>query len=232
MRLFDDDEKIKAFDTLSELYYQKNFGSLSKADIDLLFFKIYIEHLREKELHYDDYTMSKSLGLTEARVRSLKEKYYVKFAKDFSWKQDFADAVKNAKYDENNKSIKLMIEDVNVLKEVRHFVYEHGWYDEFQLNPKLFQCSLDCFIMMCAYLDDENLLIEHDKEIIQILKSKSIEGETINALEDGNYKKDLKEMLYDLSESALCELLETLPFGKFGAKMLKEVSNVIKGKFF
>ena len=48
---------------------------------------------------------------------------------------------------------RFQITDVNVIKDARHFFEINGHYDEFQLNPKLFQCSLEAFVNNC---DDKN----------------------------------------------------------------------------
>lgn len=76
---FSVEEKAEAFDSISELYFDRNFGSTSKSDFETLLFSIYIEHLIKNGLPYDDYIMSKTLGITETRVRALKERKQLKY---------------------------------------------------------------------------------------------------------------------------------------------------------
>lgn len=153
---FSNKEKQSCFDKISELYFCKNFGSTSKADLEVLLFSEYIEHCIGAGKPYDDYTLSKQLGITQSRVRTLKERKELKYPHEgFDWRVSFADSVKNAKYDESDHYVKIIIQDVNVLNEARHFIEEKGWYDECSLNKKLFRLPLDCFVEICV--DDKSL---------------------------------------------------------------------------
>lgn len=75
---FTADEKAAAFDKISALYFAQNFGSTSKADFETLMFSEYIEQHIKHGLPYDDYTLSKELGLTQSRIRALKERKELK----------------------------------------------------------------------------------------------------------------------------------------------------------
>ena len=61
---FSNEEKQACFDKISELYFCKNFGSTSKADLEVLLFSEYIGHCISAGEPYDDYTLSKQLGIT------------------------------------------------------------------------------------------------------------------------------------------------------------------------
>ena len=76
-------EKAKMFDEITAHYYNHNFGSFSKSDIDLLMFKFFLEKEIENNVNGDnlldynsvsDYEISKKLGITQQRVRTLKIK--------------------------------------------------------------------------------------------------------------------------------------------------------------
>lgn len=82
---FSDKEKLAAFDKIAGLYFDRNFGSVSKADFETLMFSIYIEHLLDNDLPYDDYTMSNSLGISESRIRTLKERKQLKYPREYIW---------------------------------------------------------------------------------------------------------------------------------------------------
>lgn len=65
--------KAEAFDKIAELFYNCNFGSTSKADIETLMFSIFIERILKEDgpenfKSYSDYTLSKALCITQARV--------------------------------------------------------------------------------------------------------------------------------------------------------------------
>ena len=72
IKSFTQEEKEELFDTLMAMYFHKNFGSLSKTDLETYLFSFYLEHLLNNQFNYDDYTVGKDLGLTLSRVRGLK----------------------------------------------------------------------------------------------------------------------------------------------------------------
>ena len=155
---FKDEEKIRLFDKLDELYFRKNFGSVSKTDLETLVFSEYIECCIRNNVAYDDYSLSKELGITQSRIRALKERKELKYPLNDDpewWKTPFVNAIKNAKYDDKNHSIKFIVQDVNVMNEVRHYIEMAGWYDECSLNRKLLSIPLDCFTEIC--LENESL---------------------------------------------------------------------------
>ena len=209
---FTNEEKIEAFDKIAALYFNKNFGSTSKADLETLLFSEYIEHCLRKKLPFDDYTVSKDLGITQSRVRSFKERKELKYPYDkFFWKEAFASAVENAKYDEHDHYVKFIIQDINVMNETRHFIEEKGWYDEYTLNKKLLRIPLDCFVEICLK-DEELSIIFTDvakKKIKKISKSDSSIMKFMN-----DFSKDgLKSFLMSAGKEALVGVLSSLPFG-------------------
>lgn len=97
-----------------------------------------------------DYEIGRELGLTIQRVRSLREREVLKWPqKDDYWKDRFIDCLKDARYDEKSDAVKIPVPDVNVIKEVRNFIERAGLIDDYQLNPKVFQCNLDALIAIC-----------------------------------------------------------------------------------
>lgn len=147
---FSIEEKCALFDKLEQMYFCQNFGSTSKADLEVFLFSEYIEHCLNAGFPYDDYSLSKILGISQSRIRTLKEKKELKYPrKGFDWKKAFADSVKNAKYDESDHYVKIIIQDVNVMNEIRHYIEDKGWYDECSLNRKLLRIPLGCFADIC-----------------------------------------------------------------------------------
>ena len=80
---FTTEKKAAAFDSIAELYYNHNFGTATKGEIDLLMFKIYMEAAIENHINPDnsidysacsDYKIGVSLGISPAKVRNLKLK--------------------------------------------------------------------------------------------------------------------------------------------------------------
>ena len=88
------EQKAEAFDEIAELYYDKNFGTASKSEIDVLMFSIYINRILEQsesEMNtYSDYILSKYLGITQSKVKNLKIKKELIYPRDeFRWEESF-----------------------------------------------------------------------------------------------------------------------------------------------
>lgn len=212
LKVFTDFEKIQLFDKISALYFERNFGSTSKSDLETLLFSEYIEHcIREKE-PFDDYTLSKQLGITQSRVRALKERKELKYPHEgFDWRQAFAEAVQYAKYDSNDHYVKVIIEDINVLTEVRHFIENKGWYDECSLNRKLLRIPLDCFAEICLDGDEIEKCFTDDtlENVTKIADSDS----AVKAFVKDFSKDGFKKFLMTASKELAGTVIGLLPFG-------------------
>lgn len=178
-----EDEVQEAF--LKEIKAQclsRNFGTLSKSEFDGLVFHYYLQ-LKNVQLskmdsqgYVSDYEIGRDLGLTIQRVRSLREKEALRRTDGGEWKEIFLQCIKKATYDEKSDLVKFLIPDVNVLKEVRHLLETMGLYDEYQRNPKLFQCRLDVFISLCLAVQDkvaktEDAATKLGKDVLNLLRS-------------------------------------------------------------
>lgn len=226
---FNNTEKCAIFDKIEGLYFHQNFGSMSKADLDLLLFSEYIEHCINEGAPYDDYTLSKKLGITQSRVRSLKEKKELKFPhKGFDWKSAFADSIQYAKYDKGDHYVKVIIQDINVMNEIRHYIEQKGWYDECSLNRKLLRIPLDCFTEIC--IDDACITELFAPEVKKKVKSlsKSEDSSVANFIADFS-KEGLKAFLMSASKEILLSVLPTLPFSGIAKVAFEFLETVIKG---
>lgn len=79
----DDHTKAAAFDRLAQHFYDANFGTMDKADIEVFMFSEYIERILANEdcsfRDYSDYALSKWLGIPQSRVVNLKVKKQLKY---------------------------------------------------------------------------------------------------------------------------------------------------------
>lgn len=80
---FTPEEKVRYFDEIASHFYVRNFGSISKSNMELLMFKFYLEKLIDSSQRKDgiadynlclDYRISTDLGITLQRVHNLKTK--------------------------------------------------------------------------------------------------------------------------------------------------------------
>ena len=216
--LFEESERDSLIGKIEELYFNKNFGSVSKADFELVLFSAYIEHLISSETDFDDYTLSKALGISQSRVRSLKERKELKYPyKDFDWRTAFAKSLEHAKYDENDHYVKVIIQDVNVMNEVRHYIEEKGWYDECSLNKKLLKISLGCLVDICD--EDGGVPLELTADTKNKLKKLAKDEVEIEDLVQGYSKSELKTFLMSASEEVIFAVIDEIPFGGMARKV-------------
>lgn len=214
---FSDNEKIKFFNEISSRYFNRNFASMSKIDIETLIFSEYIEHCLRNRLEIDDYTISKELGITQSRVRTLKERKELKYPHDeFDWKNALETAILEAKYDKENRKVRMIIQDVNVMIELRHYIEEKGWYDEVSLNKKMFQVPLDCFLEIFMDLENITEFSKETKNKIEELKLK--DKATLKFLENFT-KEGLREFAMTASKNVICEVITSIPV--IGATIIK-----------
>ncbi len=210
---FTENEKLELSSKIEEMYFNRNFGSMSKADFETLLFSEYIEHCINNEIPYDDYSLSKKLGITQSRIRSLKERKELKYphSEELDWVTPFMKAAQNARLDKSDHYIKFIIEDINVLREVRHFIEEQGWYDECSFNSKLLRIPFECFTEICLK-DAELSSVFSDDAKKRIKKLSNKHSEVSEFIKD--FSKDgLESFLKTASKEIIKEVLSLLPLG-------------------
>lgn len=224
------EEKIALFERINENYFKKNFGSMSKTDLETLLFSEYFNHYLANKIVPTDYQLSKELGITQNRIRTLKERKELKYPyllSDEDWKKYFIDSAQNLKYDETDHRIKMIVRDVNVLIEVRNHLEEKGYFDDYSLNKKLLCLPLDTFI---------DVFIEDDA--FEQLKADSLEKylnstQTNNDSSLSNFAKDftkdgLKAFLMSASREMVLDVLKLLPFGGTAKTVIDFLMRAIK----
>lgn len=231
---FNEDEKAALFDDIVEMYFMKNFGTVSKSDFETYLFSFYLEHLLDKDIPFDDYTLGRDLGLTQSRIRALKERKELKYPRNgYRWQEEFLKYAKHARYDESTRLVKFLIPDVNVIKDVRNFFEFHYQYDEYQLNPKLFQCRPESFIEMGKMIAEEQeekfeLTIASPDELKKIISKGTtsiIEKNALKKILSGAVEDGIKDLLINgTKEIILFVLGNIVP----GTGVLKNVFDILR----
>ncbi len=193
---FTDIEKAKLFDEMSSHFYNKNFGTFSKSDIDLLMFHFYEEKItresnRDGIIDYkkcSDYKMSKELGITQQRVRNLKVRSKLVYpGEERDWKEDFAKLIENARLEDNSKKIVIGIPDPNLYIEIENFLDENGKYIEKQLNSKLLVMRIEYFIDLCISIEDTDDRKRIKNNIAKICKMANRDNKKFDNCNIGQY---------------------------------------------
>ena len=165
--------------------------------------------------------------MMEAMLEGMAEYYSKNPYEQYEWKSAFVKLIPNAKYNENKKMVQLSIGDVNLLKDVRHFIYENGWYDEFQLNPKLLQCRLDFFIDLCSRLEETISISEESKSALKKLEANEVTQSAIKKIVSGSFEDGVKELVANASKGIIVEVLKLLPFGGLASKAVQGLITVL-----
>lgn len=187
------DEKAKAFDKIAEAYYNRNFGSVSKSDFDVLMFSIYIEQLlkqNESDMEsYSDYELSKQLGITQSKIKNLKVKKELLYPyEDFKWENSFSRVCESATFED--EKIHININDPNLFIELKHFVESRNGRVDIQLNSNSFVISVYMFIELLVYIgkeEDKKIILKSIRETYQKNEIK------IENIEKANFGKTIKE---------------------------------------
>ncbi len=210
--LFPDDRiKAEAFDKIAENYYFCNFGEMSKSDFEVLLFSLYIDRILENSADdmqtYGDYFLSKYLGITQSRIRSLKEKKELKYPNSkFDWKSLFCNITKNARYE--NGKIKINIQDKNLYIEINNVITNAGGYIEQSLSPTLLTISPEYFINLILDISDETDRAKIISDIKEQLKKNNMD---ISKIENKTIGEYLAENKAEISTSLISELMNLIP---------------------
>lgn len=181
--------KVEAFNKIAELFYDKNFSSATKSEVELLMFSIYMDASIKKCKRTDgtidynacsDYEMGKELGIPQEKVRSLKIKKQARYPENFDWKKAVLSIKENIRYDEGKGKIIIPLRDPNLYNEVRNYIENHGGYIEIQRSGNIIQIRPEYFFML-MYED----LGEKEK--------KSCRKELENQLQRHNKANEIKE---------------------------------------
>ena len=179
-RLFEKFDKTKAFDTLAELFYDRNFATASKSEIDLLMFSFYLDATitaytnEQNVLDYtqaSDYHIGQQLGITQEKVRNLKVKKQARYPVDFEWQKSLESIRDNIRLDGGR--IIIPINDPNLRIEIKNFITENGGFVDVESGKDYLRIRIEYYLMLMYYTLDIEDRKEFQKEMKEELKKKS-----------------------------------------------------------
>lgn len=227
---FNDEEKIELFDEIASRFYNSNFGQLSKSDMELMMFNIYIKKLISENRNSDgtidyrccsDYKISQDLGITQQKVRNLKVKNQLVNPIDFDWKAALAKLTENARYDKMTGKIVINIPDPNLFIEIQNFIEDQGAYVEKQLNSKILQLRVEYYIDLVVSLESD---ASRKKIISELKKQIKAEGKDDKLFDDNNIGKSLIETTANIT-TVVANISGLLaPNNLIGAALIKLLS--------
>lgn len=206
--LFPNEEtKAAAFDRLAKMYYINNFGTFPKAESDLLLFSEYLERAMaccEDEDKYSDYSLSQLLGISQSRVRSLKEKKELKYPREYSWQEEFWKVCEKAEYE--NGKVRLYLRDNRLYTDLCHMLETLGSYSETTLTRQLIVVQPAAFVdLMVAASDDGDKKAMRAK-LQEILEKNKIDPDQYIE-KDKTFREMLKSAGGAIAEEVLAQAL-------------------------
>ncbi len=195
--LFADD---KDFLEIASHYYNKNFGTMSKSELDLLMFKIFYDGLKNKndDSSLTDVALAIELGITKQKVKSLKERMFLKYSSDsdFDWKREMRDCIAkpSVEYDDTTGKFTILVSDSRFGYAVEDFLETNRLISDYSHNSKLLVLSRRAFVFLAYESCDDSekrrrledcftkTLNEERKQIEGQLKAKTFWTRCSNAL--------------------------------------------------
>ena len=201
---FSTDEKVKAFDRMAECFLNNNFGSVSKSDLELIFFSVLMEHLQANHLPADDYTISNILGITQQRVRNLKIKNQLRNQYAYDWKAELVRLTKNARYSDDDRYITISLDNPILMIEIQHFIEDKGGMVDFALNPKLLKmptCDFAVLLLEVGIAKDEKAVWKLLREAYRR------ENDGIEEITKENWRKTVSKGTLDFAKGIISEMI-------------------------
>ena len=181
-------ENEPSFLRIAEHYYDKNFGTMSKSEMDLLMFYLLYQRMKDANEHApSDFELAKILGITNKRVRNMIEKMELKYpsGEDKPWQEKIRELFKTPAFQQGNgkDEIVVLIKDVMLRYEVEAFLDSNYLPTEYTLNSQVIllrKAALCALVYECCSDDDKN-------EILAKMKLETEIGELEIKKEIGNH---------------------------------------------
>lgn len=150
------EQKARFFDELAKRFYNRNFGTVTKAEFDLMMFHFYFEPHKNKFEKPSTYAISKALGITQERVRNLIVKENLIYPSTTDVKVFFNTFLKSKiQYNKTQNSVEIPVLDPRVLIEIEHEIELAGGFVRYKANKKSLAVSLADFSKLLLRFDDK-----------------------------------------------------------------------------
>ena len=165
--------KAKAFDEIAAMFYNGNFGTATKSEIELKMFSILMDAMIQANkdnsgvLDYkvcSDFRVGHLLGIPQEKVRTLKIKKQARYPQTFKWTDSLMSLKNDIRYDERKGKIIIPMPDPNLYNAIRNFIEDKGGFIEIQRGNNVIQTRPEYFfILLYNALESDS-----DKETIRI----------------------------------------------------------------
>lgn len=146
-------QKDELIHGIEKMFFDGNFGSASKTDIEIFMFHQYMEVLRAEDKEKTNYQIAKNLGITLQKVVSLKEREASKYPYNSNqWKKLLLDNMKYVKADGDDFT--LLVTDRRLFREVESFLEEKNIGIKYARNSNMFIANFDLLMQVFDNLFD------------------------------------------------------------------------------
>ncbi len=228
--------KIEAFDELATMFFDENYGSATKAEVELFMFSTLLEAMID---HYkkgngvldyakcSDYCIGRMLGIPQERVRSLKVKKQARYRVEFNWRESLNEIKDQIIYDEQKNRIIIPVRDPNLYFEIQNFIEDNGGYIEIQRGRNCLQMRPESFfLLLYDGIEDETEKKKVRLEFIKRVKehNNEVDLSTIKTNDDLNkialsQFDDFMEIMEDVAEGIQNPMLMVI-------KCIKKIASV------
>ena len=182
---------------MSTMFYERNFGTKTKSDIELLAFKYYFEAAKDyatkdgelNENLISDYKIGCDLGISPAKVRNLKLKVELQLSNDgYDWQSELLKVLskpQNLEKSKDNEYIQITVRSQKLFYAVEDWIEDNGETLDITLNRKQLKVPKKSFYKL---LKEIKLVEGAEGEILEKLEKKFKIQDYKNSFIDGALK--------------------------------------------
>lgn len=194
-------DKQKLLEEISDMFFNKNFGTKSKSEIELMLFKLYLESAQDiaedDNNAVSDYKLGRELGISPTRVRNLRTKVDFQL-KDYEWKKELEKVLINQQnISKKDDKIQITIRSRSLFYAIEDWVEDNGQTLEITLNPKQLIISKDYFYKLLTHIGTIDDI--QNREIIKRINLKyKVKDNIENVIECGAKILDIGGSVIDI----------------------------------
>ena len=214
----------KDFEPLIERFFNRNFANMTKTELEVYLFDIYMRGIEREGGHPSYYKIGRQLGITEARARTLSMKRSLSFQEQPSEEECMFYLLEHAPSD--------LLGDSRIRIQINDAVYLHAIQDVIESKNLGFEPELTGRALRITLSDFFDLL---DGTFGSEITSKAVRGICRQARDSGALAeraaaRSLKEIAGD--PSAWVDLLEPLVIERDAISFCRRLAPLIKEAWY
>ena len=172
--------KEKFFEEMSVAFYNQNFGTKTKSEIELIMFKYYFEAAKKyatedgvlNENLISDYKIGCDLGISPVKVRNLRLKVELQSQDKYDWQEELIKVLsksQNLDKSKDNEYIQITIRSKKLFYAVEDWIEDNGKTLDITLNAKQLKIPKKSFYNL---LKEIQMVNKDESEVLEKLERK------------------------------------------------------------